>query len=329
MNESFPDLVHLVPCQTKIDINKLGDGGQITSDTCNGAQKIRRILTDMIVGSYDYDCMHHLRNVWFGGMEKKLTVSLNILLRSSLDIIDPKLRVTASISAIIRAVDKEFSLSANYPKGHGELFLEWMRANHPGELLLHVERAAGSRQDLCTEGCMAIYMNYPYYIEFLDTSLRKPKATDKASILQQNLFVALNTSELVALSRLLSILHVAVCIPCRWLAGKTHELARYDWGPMSMGRVIDTLNDAMGEIHKTPALILDEKYMMAIFAEYLHELPPFQKYWDELLSKRQMSVIARKSGTKVVHYARLLTQLFAPTRIADIKTGQRVIDLAR
>ena len=96
-----------------------------------------------------------------------------------------------------------------------------------------------------------------------------------------------------------------------------------------MGQVIDTLNDAMGEIHKTPAMILDEKYMMAIFDEYLHELPPFKKYWDELLSKRQMSVITRKSGTKVVHYARLLTQLFAPTRLADMKTGERVIDLAR
>jgi len=88
------------------------------------------------------------------------------------------------------------------------------------------------------------------------------------------------------------------------LAGKTHELARYDWGLMLMGRVIDTLNDAMGEIRKTPAMILDEKYIMAIFDEYLHELPPFKKkHWDELLSKRQMSVITRKSGTKVVHYA--------------------------
>jgi hypothetical protein len=203
-----------------------------------------------------------------------------------------------------------------------------MRENHPGELLLHVERAAGSRQDLCTEGCMAIYMNYPYYIEFLDTSLRKPKATNKASILQQNLFVALKTSELVALSQLLSILYIAVCIPCWWLAGKTHELARYDWGPMLMGQVIDTLNNAMHEIHKTPALILDEKYMMAIFGEYLHELPPFKNYWDEFLSKRQMSVIARKSGTKEVHYARLLNQLFAPTCLADMKTGQRVINLA-
>ena len=73
---------------------------------------------------------------------------------------DPKLRVTASISAIIRVIDKEFSLSANYPKGHGELFLEWMRANLAGELLLHVERAAGSKQDLCMEGCIAIDMNY-------------------------------------------------------------------------------------------------------------------------------------------------------------------------
>jgi hypothetical protein len=80
MTELFPELVHLVPCKTNIDINKLGDGGQITSDTCNGAQKIRQILTEMIVGSYDYDCMHHLHNVWFGAMEKKLTVSLNTLL---------------------------------------------------------------------------------------------------------------------------------------------------------------------------------------------------------------------------------------------------------
>ena len=57
-------------------------------------------------------------------MEKKLTAKLNLILKASLDEIDPKLRVSSSISAIIRAVDKEFSLSFNYPKGHGEVFLE-------------------------------------------------------------------------------------------------------------------------------------------------------------------------------------------------------------
>eukprot|EP00956_Cyclotella_meneghiniana_P043804 scaffold288481_cov139-Cyclotella_meneghiniana.AAC.1 len=75
--------------------------------------------------------MNHLRNVWIGGMEKALSKYLNELLRGSLDEIDPMLRVTASISALIRAIDKEFSLSANYPKGHGELFLEWLREKHP------------------------------------------------------------------------------------------------------------------------------------------------------------------------------------------------------
>jgi hypothetical protein len=41
MKELFPELAHLVPCKTDIDINKVGDGGQIISDTCNGAQKIQ------------------------------------------------------------------------------------------------------------------------------------------------------------------------------------------------------------------------------------------------------------------------------------------------
>jgi hypothetical protein len=130
--------------------------------------------------------MNHLRNVWFGSMEKTLTRELNLHLRASLDEIDPKLRVTTSVSAIICAVDKEFSLSASYPKSHGKLFLEWIREYYPGVLLLHVERAAGSRQDLCTEGSMAVYLNYPYYVEFLDRMLRKHlcgNSNDKASIL--------------------------------------------------------------------------------------------------------------------------------------------------
>ncbi len=126
-------------------------------------------------------------------MEKALTSELNNILRASLDEIDPTLRVSSSISAIIRAIDKEFSLSANYPKGHGDLFGEWMREHYPGALLLHVERAAGSRQDLCIKGCLPIIMNYPYYLEFLDWMLKKTGKNNKASILQRNLFIALGS----------------------------------------------------------------------------------------------------------------------------------------
>ncbi len=44
MAELFPECIDVVPCEKDIDINKLGDSGQITSDTCNAAQKIQRIL---------------------------------------------------------------------------------------------------------------------------------------------------------------------------------------------------------------------------------------------------------------------------------------------
>jgi len=140
--------------------------------------------------------MNHLQNVWFGNV-KALSTHLNTLLRSSLDEIDPQLRVTASISAVIRAIDKEFSLSSNYPKGHGEMFREWVREYYPGMLLLHVEHAAGSRQDLCTEGSLSVYMNYPYYVEFLDSAVHKPRKmkNESASILQKNLFVVLTFSD--------------------------------------------------------------------------------------------------------------------------------------
>jgi hypothetical protein len=70
---------------------------------------------------------------------------LNNQLKNDLEEIDCRLRLSTSIDLVLRAVDKEFSLCANYPKGHGQLFCEWIKQNHPGSLLLHVERASGSR----------------------------------------------------------------------------------------------------------------------------------------------------------------------------------------
>ena len=300
----------------------------INTDTCAAAQKLRRILTEAVPGAYDFDCMHHLRNVWIGGVEKALTSRLNEILQDSADEIDPKLRVSASISAVIRAVDKEFSLSANYPKGHGELFREWMRANHAGELLLHVERASGSRQDLCTEGCMAIIMNWPFYLEFLDEQLCKRKSSGPASILQQNLFCVLKSSEMISLARLLTILHLSVTMPMRWLAGKSHELKEWGWGALSMGRAIDTLEAKLEELSDDPSKILDEDFMMTIFSEYLEELPPFKEYYTEMFERKKMSVINRKSATKVVHLSRLRRQLFRPVRKTERDASERTIELA-
>ena len=70
VEEMFPDKVHMVPSDNNIDMPKMGYGGAMTTDTCNSARKTRRILVERIEGTiHEMDCMHHMRNVWFGGVE--------------------------------------------------------------------------------------------------------------------------------------------------------------------------------------------------------------------------------------------------------------------
>ena len=76
-----------------------------------------------------------------------------------LNLIDYRYRVSTKFDVVLRAIDKEFSLPANYPKGHGVMFKTWMDFNHPGALLLPVEHASGSRQDLAVEGAASVYWN--------------------------------------------------------------------------------------------------------------------------------------------------------------------------
>ena len=157
VGERFPDKLNFLPSENNIDMSKMGYGGAITTYMCNSTTKTRRILVEIIGGNiHKMDCMHHLRNVWLGGAENALTSYLNVLLNDSLDNIDKNLRVSASISNLIRAFDKEFIIAANYRKGRGEVFKEWIKSNHPGELLLHVERSTGSCQDLLVEGAPSI-----------------------------------------------------------------------------------------------------------------------------------------------------------------------------
>jgi hypothetical protein len=68
--------------------------------------------------------------------------------------------------------------------------------------------------------------------------------------------------------------------------------------------------------------------MMNIFKDYRDELPPFKDYWQLTFKKKQMQVVARQDGTKVVHFARLLKYLFDPKRDTDKDTNERVLELA-
>ena len=310
-----PDLLELIPNERSIDLTKLttGDGGAITTDTCNSARKTRRLLVEMCEGQgntlYEQDCFHHLRNVWINGVAKAISKFLTEYLHDSLDNISSFLRVSPDLAHVIRAYHKEFSLTANYPKGHGELFREWIIENYPMEFLLHAERAAGSRQDLIYMGADAVYMNRPLNVEFLDKKLRM---IGNENILQKNLFTILSSLEMISVLRFFSILHVAVVIPFRWLAGNTHKLAKHGWGARSMGRAVDILHTTCGKILDNPKLIHDEYYMMHLFDEIADELPEFKKFLTYKFDEKQTEFI-KSSQTEAVPYKMLLKELFQPT----------------
>ena len=83
----------------------------------------------------------------------------NVALFLDVEAIDNRYRVSTIMDAVLRSIDKEFSLPENYPKGHGDSFKHWMKKYHPGDLVVPVARTSGSRQDLDVEGAAAVYCN--------------------------------------------------------------------------------------------------------------------------------------------------------------------------
>ena len=97
-----------------------------------------------------------------------MSTFLTTYLEDSLEEIRSFLRVNPDLAQVIRAYHKEFSLTVNYPKGHGECFRAWMVKKYPKEYLMHAERASVRRQDLICMGSMTTFKNCVPNIEFLD-----------------------------------------------------------------------------------------------------------------------------------------------------------------
>ena len=106
------------------------------------------------INMYRQDCHTHMRNIWIKAVTHWLSSYLNKVLADDLNDVDWRLRITTMFDGILRAIDKEFSLPANYPKGHGDMFKHWLCKFHPGALLVPVTRTTGSRQDLATLQCI-------------------------------------------------------------------------------------------------------------------------------------------------------------------------------
>ena len=208
-------------------------------------------LTNFLLKNFHYifrvsgSCFNHLRNVWIGAIEILLSRKVTQILVEEIALIPQHLHVKCDIGNVCRCVDKEFAFTANYAKGHGHAFHDWMRRYHPGELMMPVIRTlGGDRQDSSFEGALPVYMGRKFFVQWLHEELC---SSSKENILQTNMFIILRSVEMIAQLRIASIVFMAVVVPMRWLAGKTHELAHHNWSERSMGRAIDLMYDAFLE----------------------------------------------------------------------------------
>ena len=356
---------HNIPEEYKLHIAKL-DKAVINSDTCNAARKCTALIIEEVEAAakeradqdgrdpsevmvLQQDCHHHLRNVWFGAITKRLSAYLDDLLAADLDTINFRYRVSTKMDAVLRAIDKEFSLPANYPKGHGDHFKHWLKREHPGALLVPVQRTSGSRQDLAVEGAAAVYWNRKYYVQFLDEEL-----VGKDNILQENLYTVLTSEEMIALCRVFAILHYTICLPMRFLAGNSHSIGAqgYDWSTRSMGNAIDALEEAMIEIETDGSKLLSEDFMGNIFSniynygplEPLTEFmtfmfgkwivsscyptvvanPPLTCIFSNMLPSTEEKQTPNIDGSKVLPFDQLKAELFYPQRIENKATDNLV-----
>ena len=145
-------------------------------------------------------------------------------------------------------------------------------------------------------GAGPIYWNKIFNVEFLDDVLRVKGA---GNVLQENLFTILSSLEMVACCRFFSILQLAICLPFRWLTGKTHVLAHRNWGARSMGCAVDTIHSACKDIIDNSTLIHNDLYMLHIFDELHDDLPEFKAFLEYEFENKK-SAYVEESKEKAV-----------------------------
>jgi len=113
----------------------------------------------------------------------------------------------------------------------------------------------------------------------------------------------------------------------RWLAGKTHTLAEFDWSTKKMATAIDRLLDALVEIEKDGKKILDEKYMMSIFTPL--KLKQLDKYMIFVFEVKKSPTTNRKGcdsrqGVKALG-PYIYRELFQPIREENKATTKNIL----
>ena len=174
-----------------------------------------------------------------------------------------------------------------------------------------IRTLGGNQQDSSFEGALPVYRGRKFFVQWLHEELC---SSSKENILQTNLFIILRSVEMIAQLRIASIIFIAVVVPMRWLAAKTHELAHRNWSERSMRRVIVLMCDAFLEVELNGELMLDEDFIMGIFSPLYVELPEFEQYLTYFFEEKESNVIGSCSrGDCVLAIDLAKCEVFYPT----------------
>lgn len=239
--------------------------------------------------------------------------------------IDSHLRVKVDFAMIIRAIDKCFNLSSNYPKGDGDAFRGHLEECYSEAMLHAVKTTKGNRQDVLCELAGPMHMNRPFYAECLDKKLR---SIGKSNILEENMFIICSSVHMVALCRVYSIVFLSIILLMRWMAGKSHELGRYGWSVRSMGRMLDTLEDSLVKVQEDPSLFTNEEHILGIFNEHRIEIDPFDEYLKCVYENKKHRKVARTS-VSFSPCLELKKEVFAPSDPSNLETDHLMNDLSK
>ena len=89
-------------------------------------------------------------------------------MEEDLEEIHYSLLVMKYIGNLLCAIEKYFGGTANYSKGKGSMFVDYMRRYHPTAYLYPVSRACGvSRQYIGVEVVVVVIMSIPHYLELI------------------------------------------------------------------------------------------------------------------------------------------------------------------
>ena len=121
-----------------------------------------------------------------------------------------------------------------------------------------------------------IFWNMNYCFEFLYEMISYYGNSE--NILASNQMILLSSVDIIAVSRIWSILHIAIVMPMRWLAACIQKMKEYVWGYIYMEKLLDKLKDELNIIVDQPELIHDESFMMGMMDPWEAELPPLQEY---------------------------------------------------